>query len=240
MYVDESGTEQTREKSRYFVVSGAVVHENHVANLERCVDRISNERFPTKFKGLEIHMHNIYKGKREFAGITPSEIQDTLSGVYRSLLQVDFSTITIVIDKKRWILSKHFKYDILQSAYTFLIERFEKFLQKNSNKGLVRIDKVSNKSNALSAKDKKILTTINLLRTHGSYWTPVRGLVEPPLFLASSDCRGLQAADTIAYGTNLHIKEPPAPEMCEVAIRQKAQKRPDGRIDGYGITVYPK
>ena len=53
---------------------------------------------------------------------------------------------------------------MLKSAYTFLVKRFDKFLQKNNSKGMVRIDKTSSKLNALNIKDQKILDVINNLR----------------------------------------------------------------------------
>ncbi len=216
------------------------MHEDHVVDLDLCVDRITHELFPDRFKGQELHVHDIYKGQKEFSGITLGEIQETLDCLYGSFLDVDFSTITIVIDKERWFNSKHFKYDVLQSAYTFLVERFERFLQKNNSKGLIRIDKVSNKPNALNAKDQKILNIINNLRAFGSYWSPIRGLVEPPLFLQSSACHGLQVADAIAYGTNLYLKGTPRSDRCREAILRKAQRRQDNRIDGYGISIFPR
>ena len=78
------------------------------------------------------------------------------------------------------------------------------------------------------------------LRTFGSYWSPIRGLVEPPLFLQSSACHGLQVADTIAYGTNLYLKGTPRSDRCREAILRKAQRRQDNRIDGYGISIFPR
>lgn len=173
-------------------------------------------------------------------GITPSEVQKTLSGLYESFLDMNFSVIVIVIDKGRWFDSNYRRYYVQQSAYTFLIERFDKYLQKNNSRGLIRIDKTSNKPNALNAKDDRILTIINNLRKVGSYWTFIRNLVEPPLFLSSTESNGLQIADAIAYGTTRYMNKTPSFENYYDIILQKAQKRHDGVITGYGMTVLPK
>ena len=240
MYVDESGTEQRSEKSRYFVVSGVVVHEHHVDDMEICMDQTRGMLLPERFQGREIHVHDIYKGKQAFRGITPNEIQKTLDGLYGSFLSMDFSVIVIVIDKTRWFDSSYSRYDVQQSAYTFLIERFDRYLQKTCNKGLIRIDRTSNRPNASNDKDDRIRDVINDLRRVGSYWTPIRGLVEPPLFLSSAESDGLQVSDAIAYGTNGYLTKPNDFEDYYKIIIQKAQKRHDGNVNGYGMTVFPK
>ncbi len=240
MYVDESGTEQRAEKSRYFVVSGVVVHENYVDVLERRMAQIRRELLPERFQGHEIHVHHIYKGDKAFRGITHNEIQKTLKGLYGSFLDMDFSVIVVVIDKEKWFNSTYLEYDVQQSAYTFLIERFDKYLQRKDSKGLIRIDRTSNKRNVLNAKDERILTIINELRKFGGYWAPIRRLVEPPLFLSSAESDGLQVADAIAYGTTGHLNNTTDFERYYQIIVQKAQKRYNGVPDGYGITIFPK
>lgn len=240
MYVDESGTEQRAERSRYFVVSGVTVHENYVDDLERRMAQTRRELLPKRFQEQEIHVHDIYKGCKTFRGITPNEIQKTLNGLYKSFLGMDFSVIVVAIDKERWFNSNYLRYDVQKSAYTFLIERFDKYLQRNNSKGLIRIDRTSNKPNTLNAKDSRILTVINSLREVGSYWTPIRRLVEPPLFLSSVESDGLQVADAIAYGTTGYLNKTLGFEDYYKIILQKAQKRHDGITDGYGMTLFPR
>ena len=87
----------------------------------------------------------------------------------------------------------------------FLAERFDKFLAHTKNKGLVRIDKTSNKSNALNVKDYFILEKINCIRHHGTKFQNVENIVEEPLFHDSSKRRGLWIADAIAYCATRHL-----------------------------------
>ena len=54
----------------------------------------------------------------------------------------------------------------------------------------------------------------------------IQRLTEPPLFLESSECLGLQVADIIAYGTNMHLKEIPEFDRHWQIIHQKTQKHP--------------
>ena len=82
-----------------------------------------------------------------------------------------FSTISVAIDKHELLNSKYKKYDVLETAYIFLVERFDKFLTKEQNKGIMKIDKTSNKQCALNAKDKRILDIINRKKTRNTLAT---------------------------------------------------------------------
>ena len=240
MYVDESGTEQKNEQTQYFLVSGVVVHVNHIWELEHIMDKVAFELFPERFKGQEIHVHDIYKGKKEFEGVATCEIQQVLDDLYGSFKDINFSTITIAIDKKRWFKSKYSKYDMLKSAYTFLVKRFDKFLQKNNSKGMVRIDKTSSKLNALNIKDQKILDVINILRRVKSYGSTIQNVVEQPFFLLSATCRGLQVTDAIAYSTNRYLNESQEFDKYWHNVSQKIQRREDDTIEGCGLSLFPK
>ena len=156
MYVDESGVEQTSDQTRHFLVSGVVIHEQNLQDMYARVYKIRGSVFPTKFKNSEIHAHDIYKGHKDFFGISKSEVHESLHGLYASLLDIDFSTISIVIDKKALLCSRYSDYDVLGTAYTFLIERFDNFLHKSGEKGMLRLDRTSGKPNSLNAKDRKI------------------------------------------------------------------------------------
>ena len=91
-------------------------------------------------------MHDIFKGQKSFAGITRQEAGDVLSGVHALIDELEFDTISAAIDKPALTASKFSNYDVLETAYEFLIERFNNFSRRTENKGLVRIDKTSNKA----------------------------------------------------------------------------------------------
>lgn len=240
MYVDESGVEQTSDQTRHFLVSGVVIHEQNLQDMYARVYKIRGSVFPTKFKNSEIHAHDIYKGHKDFFGISKSEVHESLHGLYASLLDIDFSTISIVIDKKALLCSRYSDYDVLGTAYTFLIERFDNFLHKSGEKGMLRLDRTSGKPNSLNAKDRKILDLINVIRMHGTGWQSIQHIVEGPLFLDSSESGGLQIADAIAYCTANHIKKNSDFDPYWDLICTKAQKNPRGTINGYGLYHFPK
>lgn len=97
---------------------------------------------------------------------------------------MEFDIISVAIDKKKLLDSRFKNYDVLQTAYIFLVERFDKFLRKKSNKGMIRIDATSNKPNSPNAKDRKILRIINEIRMRGTNWQPIKNIIEEhPYFI---------------------------------------------------------
>ena len=131
-------------------------------------------------------------------------------------------------------------YDVLETAYMFLIERFDKFLHKKGEKGMLRLDRTSAKLNSLNPKDRRILDFINRIRKHGTGWQPIEHIVEEPLFLVSSESAGLQIADAVAYCTASHVKKNCDFDSYWNLIYEKAQKSPSKNINGYGLYCFPK
>ena len=207
MYVDESGVENKADQTKYFVVSGAVFHENALPDMKKHVQSFYDDTFTGKFKGNVIHVHDIFKGQKSFAGITRQEADDMLSSVYTLINELEFDTISVAIDKPALTASKFSNYDVLETAYKFLIERFNNFLRRTENKGLIRIDKTSNKAHVLNKKDCMILSYINHIRHHGTNWQSVRNIVEEPLFYDSFVRKGLQIADAVAYCTDRYLNK---------------------------------
>ena len=157
MYIDEAGVEVKRDQTKFFVVSGAIFHEDHITDMKNIVQSFKNTKFNEKYKNNEIHVHDIYKGKKEFLGITLPEIDSILTELYTMINSLEFSTISVAIDKPSLAISSYSHYDILETAYKFLAERYDNFLRKTENKGVIRIDRTSNKSNTSNKKDDKIL-----------------------------------------------------------------------------------
>ena len=80
-----------------------------------------------------------------------------------------------------------------------MVERFDKFLHRTNNKGIIRIDKTSNKTIALNKKDRKILDTINHIRRHGTNLQSIKNISEEPFLIESHLRKGLQIADATVY-----------------------------------------
>lgn len=240
MYIDEAGVEAKNDQTQYFVTSGAIFHEDDLTDMKKTVHAFKNNIFTGKFANNEIHTHDIYKGKNKFLGITPSQIDTILTSLYTIINNLNFSTISVAIDKPALMKSKFSNYDVLETAYKFLVERFDKYLRRTENMGIIRIDKTSDRPNILNKKDGKILSEINNIRHHGTNWQSIKNIVEEPLFYDSLLRKGLQIADAVVYCTNRHLNKKSDFDNYWDLLYPKIQKSPLESIWGYGLTVFPK
>ena len=81
---------------------------------------------------------------------------------------------------------------------------------------------------------------INSARKHGTRWQKIKNIVEEPDFYDSSQRKVLQVADAIAYCTNRYLGKNSNFDAYWEHITKKAQRSSSGRINGYGLTVFPK
>lgn len=239
MYIDESGVPEITDPTKYFVTTGVIFHENSLVNMKRIISEFKDRQFIGKLKDAEIHLYDMYKGKKEFYGLTPQEIKIILDDLYDELRKIHFSIISIVINKQDLKTSKYAHYDILETGYTYLIERFDKFLRRTNNKGVIRIDKMKNKPFALSPKDTKILNQINKIRKHGTNWQTIENIVEEPFFIESHLRKGLQIADAVVYCVNRYYNQNPEFNNYWDILKTKMHSSDSGSILGYGVYHFP-
>lgn len=240
MYIDESGVEEIKDQTKYFVTSGVIFHESGLAEMKKKITDFKESVFVDDLKDLEIHVHDIYKGKNDFYGLKLERRMKILDELYASISNIRFSITSVAIDKPNLLNSKWSDYDVLEKGYTFLIERFDNFLRRTNNKGIVRIDKTSNKSIALNKKDCKILDIVNHIRKHGTNLQSIKNIAEEPFFIESHLRKGLQIADAIVYCTNSYLNTNEDFKKYWDMLEHKIHTSNSGSIWGYGLYVFPK
>ena len=91
--------EDRQDRTRYFVVSGAVFHEDGLHLMKGAVNRFRENVFADKFGGNEIHVHDIYKGKRGFFGNNSTRSQ-AVSYVTDRLSEVSLKYFQIISSQR--------------------------------------------------------------------------------------------------------------------------------------------
>ena len=196
MYVDDSGSPDLKDRSGYYVISGVIIHELHIRNIEVETQYYKENNFG-KYNNCEIHVSDIFNETREFKGIEPVEKYKILDSLYDFIEKLEMTVISVGIDKVE-IVERYTKSLIFTYAWTQLIERFNSFISdngNNQNKGLV----ITDKSSKLPEND--IINIINDLRASGTDYIKVTHLVEEPIFIESKLREGIQLADASAYCT---------------------------------------
>jgi hypothetical protein len=211
MYVDESGdTGIVNSPTRYFVLSGLVVHE---LRWQACVDQLTSFRREMRARyGLkmreEIHaVRFVSRRPGELARIPKHQRMTILRHLVEELAKIpDINIINVVIDKQ----GKHPTYDVFDMAWKVLIQRFENTIRHRNFPGPLNADE---RGIILpdSTDDKKLTNMMRRMRRYnpipnmagvanpGYRQMVLQTLIEDPKFTKSQGSYLIQSVDVIAY-----------------------------------------
>lgn len=205
MYVDESGDTGVARGSKYFCLSGIVVHEtnwrnfvNHIVAYRRVLK--TNYGLPIR---TEIHATEyIYKA---IANIPKFQRLAILRNILDELAKINYiSTINIVVDTS----IKSADYDVLQNAWGVLFQRFENTLrhgnfpgEHNEDYGMVITDAVGGKKLLRMMRKMSVYNPIPNSSSYGggSRNVPIIKIIEDPSGRDSKESMPIQMADVVAY-----------------------------------------
>jgi hypothetical protein len=143
LYTDESGKSGLRDTVQpYHALGGVVVHDANWQAVERdLIARIDALVPPPRPAGWELHMTDIWNGKGFFRRL-PRATRESLWNAVIDVIDAHRLTLfMMVIDKAAHVA----RYSTPQSpeslTYEFMIERFDKFLHRQSDRvGMVIAD----------------------------------------------------------------------------------------------------
>lgn len=234
MYVDDSGSPSMRDNSDYYVVSGAIIHELDIRQVEIRTQQYKKKHF-REYAKEEIHVHDIYKSQRGFSGLTINRKYELLDTLYEFVETLPITIISVGIDKPD-LLRERPQWHIFNAAWTFLIERFDRYIidSRGRDRGIIIVDKSS------KIPENEISRIVNLLRRNGSYFQPeIENIVEEPIFVESRLREGIQIADSCAYCTLKHLTAYDKFKPYWKIIEGKLRRGPNGNTAGYGFKVFP-
>jgi hypothetical protein len=137
-------------------------------------------------------------------------------------------------------IDKHFlndylpRWNIFNTAWTFLIERFDMHCEmKGSDKGIIIIDKRTNMD------EKKIKQTINGILKHGTNFKNINRIKKEPSFFPSKSQHGIQIADAVSYCTLKNLNRCEKFMSYWKTVTNKMRKSVTGEIMGYGLKLFP-
>ena len=145
----------------------------------------------------EIHSHNIHQSTGDFSKINYSAKIELLDNLYDMIREIDCIGISILINKND-LQRTHPTWKVFNTAWTFLVERYNSFLKENGLRvGHIRVDKSSSKDHT------EITKIFRELIDHGTRFQTI-DRVSHPKFVNPSDVSGIQIADAFAYCTFQH------------------------------------
>lgn len=207
LYVDESGdTGMVNTQTRYFVLSGLVVHE---LRWNQTLDSVLVFRQTLRVKyGLklreEIHAAHFMHRPKKVARIAKHRLLLLLHDVldFEAALP-DVSILNVIVDKH----SKRPDYDVFDKAWTALIQRFENTIshrnfpgpQNPEDYGLVIVDKTDEKKLRNLARRMRRYSPIPSISGVGYRHIPISKVLEDPVHRDSLHSYFVQLADVNAY-----------------------------------------
>jgi Protein of unknown function (DUF3800) len=204
MYVDESGdTGLVGSPSRYFTLSGIVVHER---SWRTFIDRLIAFRKTLKSVyglGVRTEIHASEYIRKPIDGLTKYDRLAILRNTIDELAKMPEISITnVVVDKQ----GKAPDYDVFQKAWGVLFQRFENTLfygnfpgQFRDDFGMVLSDATAGQKLTQMVRRMAVYNPIPSSYGYESRNIPIKKIIEDPHFKDSRSSLPVQMADVCAY-----------------------------------------
>jgi hypothetical protein len=231
--IDDAGSSNTKDNSRYYVLSATIIDEKDYKNVKKQIFEYKIEHFKGDYIDSEIHVHELYKSKPPFTSVLMKEKYQLLDNLYKLINQLPISIISVAIDKSLFELF-YDKWNLFTTAWSILFQRCNSYLQSLplKPKGSIRIDK--------STKDqhKEISEIINTLQNKLTKTQKIQNIVGNPFFVSSESSELIQISDAISYCTLKHLSRASKFEKYWNLIEPKYFQN-NGQIDSYGLNIFP-
>ena len=246
MYIDESGdTLPISQKGKKFLaLTGCIVNENDIPNIESKLRNIKTKFFQNP--DIEIKSNFLRYANPDLKESSPIKLNDRTKYDELEAAMTDFLKnvpvvlYSIVIDKEGYWKQypSQNPYDV---AYVFLLERFQKYLEKEKAYGICIID-------PREGQVEKHYIGQELDRLHNKMrWEPsgilnkCPNIIERLLFSTSDKTVGIQIADLYCYPV-FHIFEYDKKQneywrFNELTLPKLYTQ--NGALDGFGLKFFP-
>jgi hypothetical protein len=267
-YIDETGDDgYPKYSSRLFVMTNIYMH---FSNWRDNFSAIHNFRkllykkigFPSK---IEFHTQSFLTDKNPYRklGLKPDQKREIVFDYLEIASKLKIRIINVVIDKAK---IRNEKYDVLEKALTYSIQRLENFCDREeSNCNLKRKFQFAiiadegriGKMVSISRKIQRYNPIPSNLEVGTSYKKEIERMIEDPLPKDSKQSYFIQLADTISFIIFLYAERnlcnPPIPwanRICnvispgdELLFLDKIKKVINleaHKSNEYGVVYYPK
>ena len=240
MYIDESGSDSINDEEIWYVLAGVIVSEVDWKEINSKVDKLKRELFPSgNIEKIELHAHAIRKKKGILSQFDYERVKEILRKLYELIQSLPVTIIAVAINKQELILNNSNR-EPLTDAWTFLIERFDKFVEKTFTRdGRVNLGLLV-KDERMNSADNYVRDLLKSFGLHGTGFQSIRNVIEDPVFSPSHLNNIIQLADAVAYCVFRRIKNDGEFVSYFKTIKDNFDKRPDGEILKYGLKIFPE
>ena len=207
--------------------------------INRKIIRVKNNFFPDNPNiNLKRIRRNKYDGDKSWENLSKERQDEFNSEIFNIICEKGNVIIASLIDKSK--MNEKNKELSFYLSYSFIVERFQYFLEDIREEGIIIIDKAEN-----SQEIKKLFNNHKDFLKNG---VPVKGrflksrkeinnICENMIFLDDNDTNLLQLVDIIASAINGKYNR--NGDSWFNRISSVIRKSKDGKIEGYGLKIFP-
>lgn len=256
LYIDEVGHsdlgKSLKPENKYLSLTGVAIDLKYVDDfLHPQMEDLKRKYFEYHAdEPIILHRKEILNKKPPFQNLRSVSIEDSFNSELISLLDNwEYTVFTILIDKsEQKDRYKIWQFEPYHYCLRILLERFVLWLEEKDSCGDVLAESRGGKA------DLRLKDSFNRLFHSGTEYitterfqarlTSCQLKVKPK----ANNIAGLQLADLLAYPSHRYVlayyakkalEDNFSRKIVEILIREKYNRRKDGRIEGYGIKLLP-
>jgi hypothetical protein len=215
LYLDESGSPNSWNIQKNFVLGGVAIHEGQIYALNRALNAIQEKYFPGITVPIEFHVSPIRKGTPpHFNQFSEDVREQIINDVYDVIQKASFpgfiafaTSIDISAVKDPTQVSEACFEDVCQHFNLFLHHQYKKGIP---TKGLLIIDR---------GREKQYLQHFTEFKKATEVEKFLGNIIDIPYFAACSETRMLQIADFISNAVFRYYESGITKEMDKVLPR---------------------
>lgn len=245
MYIDESGdtVPLSSNGKKFLVLTGCVIHEKDIQQIEKSIIGIKQKYYQNP--DVEIKSNFLRYANPDLTESSPLKLNskqkyDKLEReVNEFLTKIPIILFSVVINKEKY-WEQYPSQNPYDTAYIFLLERFQEYLNIKKSLGISIID-------PREGQVEKHFMGEELDRIHNKMrweesdlWKKCPNIIEKLLFSQSDKTIGIQIADLFCYPIfNVFEYNNKKYWRYNEQSLPKLYRSPDGVLEGWGLKVFP-
>lgn len=188
LYLDDSGSVDNPHE-QFLVLGGVCIYERQVHFFTQELDKIACRLRPSDPDSVEFHASEIFSRRVDpWKALSKDQACDVIKEVLGVLAKsYDTARAFACVVHKASYPGRH----AMEMAFEDLCSRFDKFLSRKNEKGLIILDE--------STHATRLQEMARDFRRLGTQWDSIRNIVDGPMFVSSRAFRCAQVADHVAY-----------------------------------------
>lgn len=234
MCVDDAGSYNTKDGTRYYILAGIVINEVDYKGIKKSIQRYKLENFKGEYVDGEVHVHDIYKSQPPFSSVLLHEKYALLDNLYDLLNKMPITIISVAVDKFLFEIG-YPRWNLFNTAWTILFQRFDRFIEGKADgeeKGKIRIDK------STKEQQSNIIKLVTYLKKDLSESRRINHIIGKPYFINSELSEPIQTADAVSYCIHKHLSGIKRFDPYWKKIQPKFYSK-NNQIFAYGLNIFP-